>query len=363
MEQRCFKQLSLRERGMISKLRSQHFSISDIARRIGRDKSTVSRELRRNAVEYEVDEEQLEMQMGDQRMRGLPINDLKAMRPLLPLRGTSWTAESAHEACRSRRIAANQRMRRKTLQTRAWVVEKLRQKWSPAQIAGRSKKHGPEAVSHEFVYSLIKADKKSGGGLYRGLKRFGRRKQRLSARDYVPKTSRANKRSIDDRPACVNERKRLGDCEGDLIVGYRQSGYVLSVIDRKSRKVILRKIKTKRKVSVRKQLEFAQRQLGAKTFTFDNGTEFFDYAQLEKNTNTKVYFTHPYCSTERASIENANGLVRYYLPKRTSFARLTQTRLNEIQRQLNTRPRKCLGYLTPDEAHRKNRRSSLRSSA
>jgi len=162
--------------------------------------------------------------------------------------------------------------------------------------------------------------------------------------------------SLDERPAIVAERSRLGDCEADLIVGYRQSGYVLTVIDRKSRAVVLRRLKSKRMDEVRTQQEVAFKQLPVvHTVTVDNGTEFNAHEELSENTGVSVFFTHPYCSTERGSVENANGLVRYHLPKRSSFARLTQEHLDRIAFTLNTRPRKCLDYLTPLEVHLKQR--------
>ena len=187
------------------------------------------------------------------------------------------------------------------------------------------------------------------------LKRFRKRKQRLGKRTYSPAPNIPNRVGIEKRPPIVDSRSRLGDCEGDLIVGYPSSGYVLSIIDRKSRFIVLRKLKTKRKNTVRTQIESALRQLGpTSTLTFDNGSEFSAHQELTKNTGIKVYFAHPYCSTERGAVENANGLVRYFLPKKTTFKNLSQSQLNDIQLLLNQRPRKCLGYLTPQEIQLKN---------
>ncbi len=151
---------------------------------------------------------------------------------------------------------------------------------------------------------------------------------------------------IDKRPAIVAKRKRLGDLEADLIQGYRHSGNILTLVDRKSKFVLLRKLKTKRATTVRKQLSRVLAQVSHRhTLTLDNGSEFAQHRALK----LPVYFTHPYCSTERGTVENTNGLVRYYLPKKTSFRSLTQSRLNEIQNDLNHRPRRCLNYLTPYE--------------
>jgi transposase, IS30 family len=267
-----------------------------------------------------------------------------------------WTHAEAQHAAGIRAWRANQKRCRKTPETRKWVVAMLRAGWSPQQIAGRSKIDGPQSVSHEYVYALLHRDKKRGGKLYRLLKRYRKRKRRLSLRDYPKVASAPCRPSIEDRPAIVEKRSRLGDCEADLIIGYRQSGCILSVVDRKSRVAVLRLVRSKRMDVVRRQLEVALRKLGgARTLTVDNGKEFFAYRELELRANVRVFFTHPYCSTERASIENLNGLVRHYLPKRTSFAQLTQTRLNEIEASLNRRPRKCLGYLTPYEVHFKKK--------
>jgi transposase, IS30 family len=352
MGERGFRQLTARDRVLISKLKEQKLSVSEIARRIGKNKSTVSRELRRNQssatpqeayflfrIERLWTEEEL-----DEYLQTQPAEKREVKK--------YWAHAEAQELSEHRRWISNQKRRRKQPQTRKWVIAKLREGWSPQQIAGRSKVEGGESVSHEYVYALLHRDKKRGGRLYRLLKRFGKRKQRLGDRDYSAPV--AGRVGIEERPAVVEERSRLGDSEGDLIVGYRQSGYVLSVQDRKSRKTVLRKLETKHMTMVRAQLEVALRKLGGgHTLTLDNGKEFYDHRELSKVTKVKVYFTHPYSSTERGSIENLNGLVRYYLPKRTSFGTLTQRRLNQLEKLLNHRPRKCLGYLTPHEVHSK----------
>ena len=356
MGQRSFKQLTSRDRLMISKLKAKKLSLSEIARRIGKDKSTVSRELRRNAITvtprdrffyFRVQRFWSEEQLDDY---------LLTKPPEWRQTEEVWAHADAQSQRDIRWWRANQKRRRKKPETRKWVIAKLRIGWSPEQIAGRSKIEAPESVSHEYVYALLQRDKKRGGRLYRLLKRFGKRKQRLSARTYATTVVATDRLSINKRPAIVARRQRLGDCEADLIVGYRQSGYVLSYIDRKSRATVLRKVKSKRMDVVREQLETAMRKLGgAHTLTVDNGKEFFGHKQLARNTNVRVFFTHPYCSTERGAIENLNGLVRYYLPKRSSFHRLSPTRLNAIEASLNHRPRKCLGYLTPHEVHFKKK--------
>lgn len=361
MAQRGYKQLTDRDRVLIAKLKVKKLSLSEIARRIGKDKSTVSRELRRNAVLVTPHDRfffyAVERLWTDEQ--------LEAFLKTQPVEARATTAEWQHaqaqEVAAHRAWLAQQKRRRKRPETRKWVIEKLRSGWSPEQIAGRSRIDGPQSVSHEYVYALVHRDKKRGGRLYRLLRRFGRRKQRFGARAYDGSPAPSDRVSIDKRPAIVAKRARLGDCEGDLIIGYQQSGCVLSVVDRKSRATMLRHLTSKRMHEVRAALETSLKRLRARTLTVDNGKEFYAHKQLAKNARVDVFFTHPYCSTERGSIENLNGLVRYFLPKRKSFSRLTQKRLDEIVELLNHRPRKCLGYLTPHEVHFK--KSVLRTQA
>jgi transposase, IS30 family len=355
MQERCFTHLSVHERRVIAELRSKEWTVSAIARQIGRCKSTVSRELRRN-VEILVPNASFvapriqprDPQRLDELIRTRP-SDVSEIK-----RVWDWRTAQENAECRARRAA--QVRRRKLPETEKWVIERLHDRWSPEQIAGRSKIDGPQSVSYEYVYTLVHREKKRGKKLHHLLKRFGRRKQRFGPRQYNRTAAQANRTSIDERPAIVEKRSRLGDCEADLIVGYRQSGYVLTVIDRKSRLVVLRRLESKCMSEVCAQLQVAFAILGAvHTVTTDNGTEFNAHEELTENTGVSVFFTHPYCSTERASIENANGLVRYYLPKRSSFARIAQERLDRIAAVLNDRPRKCLDYLTPAEVHLKQR--------
>ena len=355
-----YKHLNARDRLLISQLRQKGLSMSGVARAIGRHKSTVSRELRRNTYVstpwdrrfYECiqkfwTEEDLDAYLATQ-----PAAERRRYKV--------WSHHDAESIARNRAWRASLKRRRKKPETRRWVICGLRNGWSPEQIAGRSKHEAVESVSHEYVYALVYRDKKRGGSLYRCLRRFGRRRQRFGARSYEATLAATKRRSIERRPAIVDTRSRLGDCEADLIVGYRQSGYILSVLDRRSRATVLRLLRDKKMETVRGELEVALSSLGgARTLTVDNGTEFFGHRQLEASTGTRVYFTHPYCSTERGSIENMNGLVRQYFPKRSPFSRITQQRLDVVQELLNNRPRRVLGFLTPLEAHAK--RADLRT--
>jgi IS30 family transposase len=358
---RLFKQLTERDRVLISHLKSKGFSISEVARRLGKNKSTISRELRRNAKHVSAEDKMFwysvtHLLSHDQlrdHLKNLSPSEMERFQPT-----SFWSATEAQANRNYRLHVANQLRRRKRLDTRKWVLSRLREHWSPEQIAGRSKTHSPEPVSHEYVYLLVKADKKRGGKLHRLLKRYRKRKQRFNVRNYPKGPIIPNRTSIEDRPKIVAARSRLGDLEGDLIQGYKHSGFVLSVVDRKSKYLILRKLRTKRKTTVRKALQTSIKRWKCPfTLTLDNGSEFCEHEVLTQHTNTPVYFTHPYCSTERGTIENTNGLVRHFLPKKTPFSNLTQRQLNKIQTLLNRRPRKCLNFLTPEEVHLKKQKS------
>lgn len=359
-----YLQLTYQDRKLISYFKSRGLNLTQIAQRVGVHKSTISRELKRNGRILSKEDQIFYHQLS---LIGFPEEKTKLHLEKLKSECFDqhhWIAADAQRVYEHRLWCANQLRRRKQAQTKKWVLEKIKQHWSPQQIAGRSALDSPEKVSHEYVYQILIHDKKNGGRLYRHLKRFGKRKQRLAERIYPSQLLIPNRKSIEERPAIASNRSRLGDCEGDLIVGAEGSGYILSVIDRKSRYLVLRKLKTKRKRTVRIQLEHAiQKMKHTKTLTVDNGSEFYDHEALTKITDVPVYFTHPYCSTDKGSIENANALIRYYLPKRTSFKNLTQKKLNKIQDQLNHRPRKILNYLTPHEAHLTSRSTrSLKSS-
>lgn len=351
-----YKQITSRDRLLIAQLRAKGLNQNEIARRIGKSPSTISRELKRNGIVITPQDRffnlRIEQQLfTDEEFEAFLQTRSAEERETL----VGYSSFEAQITADNRAFAAQQKRRGKRPETRDWIVEKLHAGWSPQQIAGRSKVDGPEAVSHEYVYALVYKSKKSGEGLHRLLKRFGKRKQRFGARDYPPTPKLADRISIDERPAIVADRARIGDCEADLIIGYKQSGCILSVIDRTSRAVCLRKLETKTMAEVLRELKIALQQFGVVfTLTVDNGKEFYAHKSLTEDSGVPVFFTHPYCSTERGSIENANGLVRYYLPKRTSFADLTQERLDQLAAMLNSRPRACLGYLTPYEVQSKD---------
>jgi IS30 family transposase len=229
------------------------------------------------------------------------------------------------------------------------IKKKLELDWSPEQISGRLELEEC-FISHESIYRYIREDKKSGGTLYKKLRRQGKKyNKRVSGkagRGCIP-----NRVDIENRPAVVEEKSRIGDWEGDTIIGAEHQGAIVSHVDRCSKYTLLAKVpnKTAELVQQASIEQFQSHGFPVLTITYDNGKEFSSHEVISKALNAKCYFAKPYHSWERGLNEHTNGLVRQYLPKKTSFKDVTNEELQSIADKLNHRPRKCLNYLTPFE--------------
>jgi len=313
-----YSQITYAERYTLGLLRRQGLSPAAIARVLGRHRSTLIREIRRNRTRHD-----------------------GGYRPQL----ADWYARARRS--RSRR---NQRFTR-----RDWrrVRQLLACKWSPEQIAGYLRRWRLLHISHETIYRYIWADKRASGTLYRHLR--GAQKQRRKRYGHYDSRGRlAGKRPITDRPAAVATRTQVGHWEVDTMLGAGQAGpCVLTLVERKTGYVAIGKLhaRTTAHVTVRATQLIRRQPRMVRTVTADNGTEFHDYATIERRTATRFYFATPHHAWERGTNENTNGLIRQFLPKGHSMARLTQQDCNAIARQLNRRPRKRLGYRTPEECY------------
>jgi len=236
----------------------------------------------------------------------------------------------------------------------AWVYAKqklVKDQWSPEQIAGRIALEGAGSISHETIYQRILEDKKNGGFLYTHLRCKKKKKKRYgsgkSRRGAIP-----NRVDIDQRPSVVDDKRRFGDWEGDTIIGSHEGGAVIaSMVERKSRFTRLAKAKNKTTAAVVGSINQQMQPLidFVHTITLDNGKEFSQHEMLSKVLDANVYFAKPYHSWERGLNENTNGLVRQYFPKKVPFDKITASDLQTVERKLNNRPRKCLGYKTAFE--------------
>lgn len=219
-------------------------------------------------------------------------------------------------------------------------------------MAGYLRRVARLAISHETIYRHIWADRRQGGALDTHLR--GARKQRRKRYGRYDSRGRlAGKRAITDRPAAVAARTELGHWEVDTVLGAGDRACVLSLVERKSGDLVLGKLAARSTTEVTRraiQLIARERRL-VRTVTADNGTEFHDNAAIERTTGTQFYFATPHHARERGTNENTNGLLRQFLPKGQSMAHLTQRDCDTLARTLNPRPRKRLGYCTPEECY------------
>jgi IS30 family transposase len=221
--------------------------------------------------------------------------------------------------------------------------------WSPEQIAGRLKRDGLLCISHESIYRHIWRDKRRGGTRYKLLRQAGKkRRKRYGA--YDSRGRLAGKRHISERPAAVEDRAQVGHWEIDTVLGTTKH-CIVTLVERVTGYVMIGKLKARTVAELHRVTVALIRvaPLPVRTITADNGTEFHGYKNIEAATHARFFFATPHHSWERGSSENTNGLIRQYLPKKTSMARLSQARCDAIAQQLNTRPRKRFDYRTPEE--------------
>jgi IS30 family transposase len=310
-------QITLEERYAMMALKKQHCSLRAIARELGRAPSTISREFRRN-----------------------------------PRPSGRYSSSVAHEYAAARR----RRSRRGTHFTpEQWMLVRrlLERDWSPEQISGWLRRQGIFSISHETIYLHVWRDKAEGGDLYLHLRQAAK-KRRKRYRAYDSRGRLAGKRHISERPEAVESRTELGHWEIDTIKGDSQGAHsAVTMVERKTGFTVLGKLErhTATECSWR-VTEMITRHAGrVATVTADNGTEFHSYELVEEATGALFYFATPHHSWERGTCENTNGLLRQYLPKRKSMAQVTQDDLDAIAERLNRRPRKRLGYQTPEECY------------
>ena len=304
-----YTQLTQEQRYQIYALLKMEYSQTEIAIALGVHKSTISREVCRN--------------------RGK-----RGYRP-----------KQAHHFSLNRR--RNKVTKRISAETWARIDEKLQQEWSPEQVSDWLKKNTDAEVSHEWIYQHIYMDKRSGGDLYKHLRCQKKRRKRTG--DYDRRGKIPNQVSIEDRPEIVEQRERIGDWEGDTIIGAGRQGAIVTLVERKSRFTLLKQVANRTAAVVENAILdlLMPYQAATHTITFDNGKEFANHQSIAQKLQSEVYFAHPYASWERGTNENTNGLIRQYFPKGSDFSSITDDQISFVKERLNDRPRKCLDFQTP----------------
>ena len=310
-----YKHLTQDQRSQIQVLKSMGHNQTNIAKAIGVDASTIGRELRRN------------------------------------IGGNGYHFQQAQRLAMARRLEASSKPRKMTDKVVSFIEEKLTlEQWSPEQIFGVLAAND-NSISHTRIYQHVWKDRCNGGELYKHLRHKGKKYNykggKKSGRGCIP-----NRVDISARPKVVELKNRLGDWEGDTIVGKDHKGAIVSMVDRKSKFTLLALVAKATAQNVNSAIAASfdrYDNLPIKTTTFDNGKEFSSHQELTKTLGIKCYFATPYHSWERGLNEHTNGLVRQYLPKKTDFLSINDDAILEIEDKLNNRPRKVLGYRTPLE--------------
>jgi IS30 family transposase len=315
-----YRHLNYLQRCQILALWKAGFNQTQIAKEVGVHKSTICRELKRN---------------------------ITFVRTALGY----WTYKPDYaQAYAKERRQAKKYYYKFTLEVEAFVIEKLKQEWSPEQISGYAKRWQLFSISHERIYQYILEDKRRGGKLYNHL-RHKNKKYRKRYGSPARQGCIRNRRMIDERPSVVDEKSRIGDWELDTIIGRNQQQAILSAVERVSKFTLLKKLTRKTSQLTTKALVDALNEYKpfVLTLTSDNGSEFAGHEAVSIELQADFFFAHPYSSWERGLNENTNGLVRQYLKKSTPFTHVNDETLATIASKLNNRPRKTLGYKTPRE--------------
>ena len=308
-----YHQLTENERYQIYALNKAGHAQQDIALLLQRSPSTISRELKRNT-------------------------GLRGYRPGQAQRLSDNRRTRAHKA---RKIDDGVRHDIEIL---------IRQELSPQQVVGYLERDRKLLLHHETIYQLIYADKADGGDLYKHLrivsKPYRKRYGSYDRRGKIP-----NRRGIEERPAIVESRSRMGDWEGDTIIGKGKCSALLTLLERKTLYTIIVKLTGKNAEQLADAAIGAMKHIKdrVKTITFDNGLEFARHEKIAAALDADIYFANPYCSWERGANENVNGLIRQYFPKGTDFNEVTNVEIKAVMTRLNNRPRETRGFKSPNE--------------
>jgi len=228
------------------------------------------------------------------------------------------------------------------------VLAKVKVKWSPEQISGWLKINLEIGISCERIYQHIRNDRKRGGSLYRSLrhngKKYYKRMNKKAGKGCIP-----NRVDITERPNIIEEKTRIGDYEGDTIIGKGHKSAVLTVVDRHSKYLIASKLPNCKATPTRKKLIKIFKKVAFDSLTVDNGKEFSEHEKITAATGIPVYFAQPYHSWERGLNEHTNGLLRQYFPKGTDFNEVSEYQIQKAVTEINNRPRKILGFKSPAE--------------
>ena len=308
----CYHHLTKDDRIVIRTLLQEEKSRQYIADRLGRSLSTIKRELRRNS-------------------------GLRGYRP----KQAQKKADDRKHTPRSIKM---------TPAVVAHIEDKIREDYSPEQVSSTMADTVGVRISHERIYQYLWQDKRNGGKLYTHLRIASgkKRRKRYGKKDWRGRIP--GRVDIDERPKIVEKKKRIGDWEADLVCGVHHRGFLVTLVERKSKYTLIGHVVKKTAETVTAEIIrlLKKHQSIVHTITYDNGREFCGHQEINAALKSASYFAKPYHSWERGLNENTNGLIRQYLPKKTDLRRIAPEYIQFVQDQLNSRPRKTLDYATPE---------------
>mgnify|MGYP001125478793 CR=1 FL=1 len=309
---KTYNQLTYEQRCQIYALKKTGMSQNKIAKQLNVSQSTISRELSRNTEQ-----------------RGYRI-------------------KQAQQLAEKRKLEASKAIKM-TASFIGLIDSKIKEKWSPEQISGWLNEDHCISISYETIYQHIWSDKRSGGHLFKSLRRKGKAYQSRSKDKQAGRGFIKNRISIDERPQVVEDKSRIGDWEIDLVIGKGHSGALVTIVERKTSFTVSTRVddKSAKTVTAATIALLAPFKDAVLTITADNGKEFAYHEEMTKHLECGVYFADPYCSWQRGLNENTNGLLRQYWPKSTDFKKVSQSEVQGVIVKLNDRPRKKLIYQTP----------------
>lgn len=333
-----YNQLSLEQRYQIQALLLCGHTYTTIAQTLGVHKSTIGREIQRNQIKS-----------GPRRSIYDP--------------DIAWQKTKVRHRFKPKKIVFTDDMKKLIIR---WMSRK---RWSPEIIAAKARQKKIDMVSYETIYQWIWSMKKSHRrenhpfkNIYKYLKHGRRRKKRGRTKD--SRGILTERITIDQRPAIVKKRKRLGDYEVDLMLGKNQKSAILVMTDRASIKTKIRRVKSKNSNEIAKKIINALQQdvVPVKTITFDNDKAFALHKFIGEGLSATTYFTRPYSSQEKGTVENRIGVLRLFFPRRkTDFSTISDLKLKAVEREINNRPVRKFNYRTPNEEYERKLKVALKS--
>ena len=310
----AYQQLTLEERTMIYAFCKAEYSMTEIATELGRHKSTISREIKRNTG------------------------------------GRGYRPKQADERSRKRKQTAFKAIKW-TFKVEKGIIILLKKKWSPEQISEWLKKHKSIWISHQRIYQFVEEDKETGGDLYKYLRQGNKKRRKKYGKNTSKRGQIQNRVPISKRPDYVDNRNTHGHWEGDTIIGKNHKKAMITLVERKYGFTIIEKVESKSAELVAEKIIKAMSKYKSvvKSITFDNGLEFAAHEIIAKKLECKIFFADPYSSYQRGTNENTNGLIRQYFPKGSNFDYYTTLDVRNAMNCLNNRPRKRLGFYKPSE--------------